>query len=31
MNRLDETPDPPPDREITDLNGLPDALDELRP
>ena len=31
VNRLGEIPDPPPDREIPDLSGLPDALDELRP
>jgi 2-haloacid dehalogenase len=31
INRLDETPDPEPTRELTDLAGLPDVLDELVP
>ena len=31
VNRLGEAPEPPPDREIPDLSGLPDALDALRP
>jgi 2-haloacid dehalogenase len=30
VNRLGEIPETPPDREIPDLSGLPDALDELR-
>ena len=29
INRLDEEPEPNPDRELTDLSNLPDALDEL--
>jgi len=31
INRLGEPPDPPPDRELTNLSGLPDALDSLVP
>jgi 2-haloacid dehalogenase len=31
INRLDETPGPQPTRELPDLTGLPDALDELIP
>lgn len=31
INRLGEAPDPEPDRELPDLSGLPDALDELVP
>ena len=31
INRLGEAPDPEPDRELTDLSGLPDVLDELVP
>jgi len=31
INRLGERPDPVPDRELSDLAGLPDALDELVP
>jgi 2-haloacid dehalogenase len=31
INRLGEEPDPEPDRELSDLSGLPDALDELVP
>jgi 2-haloacid dehalogenase len=31
INRLDETADPEPDRELTDLSALPDALEELVP
>ena len=31
INRLGEEPDPEPDRELPDLSGLPDALDELVP
>jgi len=31
INRLGEAPDPEPDRELHDLSGLPDALDELVP
>ena len=31
INRLGERADPVPDRELTDLAGLPDALDELVP
>ena len=31
INRLGEEPEPEPDRELTDLAGLPDALDELAP
>jgi 2-haloacid dehalogenase len=31
INRLDEKPDPEPDRELTDLSQLPDTLDELVP
>jgi 2-haloacid dehalogenase len=31
INRLGEEPEPKPDRELTDLSGLPDALDELVP
>ena len=31
INRLGEAPDPDPDRELPDLSGLPDALDELVP
>src|SRR5262249_9859915 len=30
-NRLDEQPDPEPDRELTDLSNLPDTLEELVP
>jgi 2-haloacid dehalogenase len=29
INRLDEQPEPEPDRELTDLSNLPDTLDEL--
>ena len=29
INRLDEQPEPQPDRELTDLSNLPDTLDEL--
>ena len=29
INRLDERREPRPDRELPDLNGLADALDEL--
>jgi 2-haloacid dehalogenase len=29
INRLGEEPEPEPDRELPDLSGLPDALDEL--
>ncbi len=29
INRLGEPPEPPPDRELTDLAALPDVLDEL--
>jgi 2-haloacid dehalogenase len=29
INRLDEEAEPEPDRELTDLTGLPDTLDEL--
>ena len=29
INRLDETPDPPPSRELRDLSRLPETLDEL--
>ena len=29
INRLGEASERPPDRELTDLTGLPDALDEL--
>ncbi len=29
INRLDEEPEPKPDRELTDLSNLPDTLDEL--
>ena len=29
INRLDEEPEPNPDRELTDLSNLPDTLDEL--
>ena len=31
INRLGEEPEPEPDRELHDLAGLPDALDELVP
>jgi 2-haloacid dehalogenase len=31
INRLGEAADPEPDRELPDLTGLPDALDELVP
>jgi 2-haloacid dehalogenase len=31
INRLGEKPDPEPDRELTDLADLPDALEELVP
>jgi 2-haloacid dehalogenase len=31
INRLGEEPEPEPDRELPDLTGLPDALDELAP
>jgi len=31
INRLGEAADPEPDRELPDLSGLPDALDELVP
>ena len=31
INRLDEEPGPQPDRELPDLNGLADALDDLVP
>lgn len=31
INRLGETADPEPDRELSDLSALPDALDELVP
>jgi 2-haloacid dehalogenase len=31
INRLGEEADPEPDRELPDLSGLPDALDELAP
>ena len=31
INRLDEQPDPEPDRELTDLSNLPDTLEELVP
>ena len=31
VNRLDETAEPAPTREITDLSSLPDVLDELVP
>ncbi len=31
INRLDETADPEPDRELADLSALPDTLDELVP
>jgi 2-haloacid dehalogenase len=31
INRLDETPEPKPDRELRDLTDLPDTLDELVP
>jgi 2-haloacid dehalogenase len=31
INRLGEEPEPKPDRELPDLSGLPDALDELVP
>jgi 2-haloacid dehalogenase len=31
INRLGERPNPPPTRELTDLSGLPDTLDELVP
>ncbi|HEX4930003.1 MAG TPA: HAD-IA family hydrolase [Gaiellaceae bacterium] len=31
INRLGETADPEPDRELPDLSGLPDVLDELVP
>jgi len=29
INRLDEQPEPQPDRELSDLSNLPDTLDEL--
>jgi 2-haloacid dehalogenase len=31
INRLGEEPEPEPDRELVDLSGLPDTLDELVP
>jgi len=31
INRLGETAEPPPTRELNDLNALPDTLDELTP
>jgi 2-haloacid dehalogenase len=31
INRLDETADPEPDRELNDLSDLPDALEDLVP
>jgi len=31
INRLEEQPDPEPDRELTDLSNLPDTLEELVP
>ena len=31
INRLGEAPEPEPDRELPDLTGLPDVLDELVP
>ena len=31
INRLEEKPEPKPDRELTDLGELPDTLDELVP
>ena len=31
INRLGEVADPEPDRELPDLSGLPDTLDELVP
>jgi 2-haloacid dehalogenase len=31
INRLDERADPKPDRELSDLSGLPDTLDDLVP
>ena len=31
INRLGEQAEPEPDRELPDLSGLPDALDELSP
>ena len=31
INRLDETPGPEPDRELTDLGNLPETLEELVP
>jgi len=31
IDRLGESPDPPPDRELPDLTGLADVLDELVP
>jgi 2-haloacid dehalogenase len=31
INRLDETPEPQPDRELNDLSALPDTLEELVP
>lgn len=31
INRLGESADPEPDRELSDLSGLPDVLDELVP
>ena len=31
INRLDETADPEPDRELKDLSALPDTLEELVP
>lgn len=31
INRLDEKPEPKPDRELTDLTELPETLDELVP
>jgi 2-haloacid dehalogenase len=31
INRLGERADPEPDRELRDLSGLPDVLDDLVP
>jgi 2-haloacid dehalogenase len=31
INRLGEEPEPKPDRELSDLRDLPDALDQLVP
>ena len=31
INRLGETADPQPDRELEDLSALPDTLEELVP